>query len=398
MVACYTLVFAEIATILGHNVTICLLFPVILSVRYYSSPLTTCTAGLTVLLSGFSEYYGVARAFGRLNLNLVSLPAGTVLTFAEDSLLRNVIPTEAIDYRLLWRTTLTQEFLPKIILFLMVAFICTEIAKRGRQAILDQKAETAKTERLATELNLASDIQANMLPNLFPAFPEREEFDIYASMVPAKEVGGDFYDFYMIDDRHLAMLIADVSDKGIPAAMFMMASKIIINNVSKLGHDDPGRILEISNQQIVSNNPAEMFVTVWLGILDIETGLIRASNAGHECPCVMHKGEGFTLLKDRHGMVLGGLEFSKYKTYEIQLNAGDAIFVYTDGVAEATNAKEEFYGTGRLLDALNVNPDATAKELLENVKVSMAAFVQDAAQFDDTTMLSLRYHGHAEKA
>ena len=397
LIACYTIVLARIEMTLGHNVVLCLAFPVVLSIRYYSRYLTSMTAALTLFLSGFAEYFGVAKGLGRLNLNMVSLPGGTVLTFPGDMLLRDAVPLDAIDYNQLWLHTLRHDFLPRTILFVMIAIICTEIARRGRQAILDQKAETAKTERLSTELDLARDIQANVLPNLFPAFPEREEFDIYASMSPAKEVGGDFYDFFMIDEDHLAMLVADVSDKGIPAAMFMMASKIIINNVSKLGYEDPGKILEVSNNQIVSNNPAEMFVTVWLGILDVRTGLIKAANAGHEWPCVMHKGSGFTRMKDRHGMVLGGLYGSRYRTYDIPLNAGDAVYVYTDGVLEANNAEEEQFGTERLVEALNRNPDGSAKELIDNVSQAIAEFVKDAPQFDDTTMLAVCYRGPVEE-
>ena len=252
---------------------------------------------------------------------------------------------------------------------------------------------TAEKERVSVELQLSHDIQVNMLPNIFPAFPERGEFDIYASMLPAKEVGGDFYDFYLVDDSSLVMVIADVSGKGIPAAMFMMASKIIINNISTMGIDDPARILEAANRQITSNNPAEMFVTVWLGILDIPTGKLTAANAGHEYPYVLRKGGRFELFRDRHGFVLGGMDGIRYHSYEIQLNPGDAVFVYTDGVAEAVNPKKELFGTNRLAEALNKNTEASCKELLENVSEAVGTFVQDAPQFDDTTMLAVRYLG-----
>ena len=257
------------------------------------------------------------------------------------------------------------------------------------------KRVTAEKERVSLELRLSHDIQVNMLPNIFPAFPERKEFDIYASMLPAKEVGGDFYDFYLADESHLVMVIADVSGKGIPAAMFMMASKIIINNISTLGVTDPAKILEAANRQITSNNPGEMFVTVWLGILDLNTGKLTASNAGHEYPFIMRKGGRFEMFKDRHGFVLGGMEESRYRTYELQLDAGDAIFVYTDGVAEATNDRDELFGTERLTEALNRAPNASCKELLGNVKSAVDAFVQEAPQFDDTTMLAVRYNGKA---
>ena len=201
---------------------------------------------------------------------------------------------------------------------------------------------TREKERMGAELNIASQIQDGMLPSIFPAFPERKEFDIYATMTPAKEVGGDFYDFFLIDDDHLAMVIADVSGKGIPAALFMMASKILINNFSMIGLMDPAQILELVNDRICDNNPAEMFVTVWLGILEISTGTLRAANAGHEYPCVYHNNEkSFELFKDRHGLVIGGMKGSKYRSYEMQLKPGDGLFVYTDGVAEATNIENQ---------------------------------------------------------
>lgn len=270
------------------------------------------------------------------------------------------------------------------------------ISHKTVEYVRQVKKITAEKERVSVELQLSHDIQVNMLPNIFPAFPERKEFDIYASMLPAKEVGGDFYDFYLVDDSHLVMVIADVSGKGIPAAMFMMASKIIINNISTMGVSDPAQILEAANRQITSNNPAEMFITVWLGILNIQTGLLTAANAGHEYPCLMRKGGRFALYKDRHGFVLGGMEGSQYHSYEVQLYPGDAVFVYTDGVSEANNAKEELFGTGRLEEALNRDPEASCKQLLENVSASVAAFVEEEPQFDDTTMLAVRYNGPVE--
>ena len=268
------------------------------------------------------------------------------------------------------------------------------ISHKTVEYVQQVKRVTAEKERVSLELQLSHDIQVNMLPNIFPAFPERPEFDIYATMLPAKEVGGDFYDFYLIDENHLVMVIADVSGKGIPAAMFMMVSKIIINNISTLGVTDPAKILEAANRQISLNNPAQMFVTVWLGVLDLRDGHMTAANAGHEYPYVMHGSKGrFEILKDRHGFVLGGMENSKYRTYELQLDPGDAVFVYTDGVAEATNAQEELFGTERLTEALNRDPEASCKDMLANVKAAVDDFVQDAPQFDDTTMLAVRYIG-----
>ena len=251
---------------------------------------------------------------------------------------------------------------------------------------------TAEKERIGAELSLATRIQADMLPNIFPAFPERPEFDIYASMEPAKEVGGDFYDFFLIDDDHLCMVIADVSGKGVPAALFMMVSKMILANNAMMSKT-PARILTDTNAAIRSNNREEMFVTVWLGILEISTGRLTAANAGHEYPVIKQPGGRFAFYKDKHGFVLGGLDDIEYGEYEITLEPGAKLFLYTDGVPEATDPGEELFGADRLLDALNGESDATPMQLLKNVRAGVDAFVKQAEQFDDLTMLCLEYRG-----
>ena len=261
----------------------------------------------------------------------------------------------------------------------------------GRQ-MADLMRVTAEKERIGTELSMASSIQESMLPSIFPAFPERPEFDIYASMDPAKEVGGDFYDFFLVDDDHLCMVMADVSGKGVPAALFMMASKIILANYAKIGRS-PAEILTETNAAICANNREEMFVTVWLGILELSTGKLIAANAGHEYPALMQPGGGFELVKDKHGFVIGGMEGIKYKEYELKLEPGGKLFLYTDGVPEATSAEDELFGTDRMLAALNQDPAAAPESMLENVRRAVDGFVKDAEQFDDLTMLCLEYRG-----
>jgi len=253
---------------------------------------------------------------------------------------------------------------------------------------------TAEKERIGAELSLATDIQAAMLPHIFPAFPDRPDFDIYASMDPAKEVGGDFYDYFLVDDDHLCMVIADVSGKGVPAALFMMASKIILQSIAMLGNA-PAAILERTNEAICKGNEAQMFVTVWLGILELSTGRLTAANAGHEYPVIKRPDGSFELYRDRHGFVIGGMEGVKYREYEIKLEPGAKLFVYTDGVPEATDASKELYGTDRMLAALNAKPDASPIQVLKNVRASVDGFVKDAEQFDDLTMLCLEYKGGA---
>jgi len=266
------------------------------------------------------------------------------------------------------------------------------LSQKTRDYIQQITEITAEKERIGTELALATRIQADMLPNIFPAFPEREEFDIFASMDPAKEVGGDFYDFFLIDDTHLGIVMADVSGKGVPAALFMMISKILVQNYAMSGKS-PAEALRAVNDQICSNNREEMFVTVWLGVLDTVTGTVTAANAGHEFPVVMQTGGKFELIKDKHGFVVGGMEGIRYKEYELTLSPGSKLFLYTDGVPEATNAENELFGTDRMLEALNADPDASPEEMLANVRRAVDDFVKDAEQFDDLTMLGLAYRG-----
>ncbi len=264
-----------------------------------------------------------------------------------------------------------------------------KLTERSQRYIKQITNITAEKERISTELSLATKIQADMLPNIFPAFPDREEFDIYASMTPAKEVGGDFYDFFLIDEEHLALVIADVSGKGVPAALFMMVSKILIANFTMLGYS-PKEILEKTNTQICMSNGEDMFVTVWLGIMEIATGRVVAANAGHEYPAIKQTNGSFELLKDKHGFVIGGMEGVRYTEYDFVLEKGATLFVYTDGVPEATNADNELFGTDRMLEALNKHKDVSPQEILNGVKRSVDVFVGTAPQFDDLTMLSVK--------
>ncbi|MCD8130211.1 MAG: PP2C family protein-serine/threonine phosphatase [Lachnospiraceae bacterium] len=254
---------------------------------------------------------------------------------------------------------------------------------------------TAEKERIGAELNVATQIQTDMLPRIFPAFPEKKEFEIFASMNPAREVGGDFYDFFLVDDDHLALVIADVSGKGIPAALFMVIAKTLLKNQAQMGHT-PKEVMESVNNQLCENNEADMFVTVWLGVLEISSGRLTAVNAGHEYPMIKRGEKGFELLNDDHGFVMGVMEDMPHESYEIRLHPGDSIFVYTDGVPDAADGEENQFGLERTLEVLNQDPDAEPKELLERVKKNIDVFVGEAEQFDDITMLCLTYKGTTE--
>lgn len=251
---------------------------------------------------------------------------------------------------------------------------------------------TAEKERISAELNVATQIQADMLPRIFPAFPGRKEFDIFATMNPAKEVGGDFYDFFLTDDDHLALVVADVSGKGIPAALFMVISKTLIKNQAQMG-DRPQAILEAVNNQLCENNEAEMFVTVWLGILELSSGKLTAVNAGHEYPILKKDDKGYEMLDDPHGFVMGVMPEMEYEEYEIQMQKGDSIYVYSDGAPDAVNLTEEQFERERLLASLNKKVNASPMEVLSQVKEDIDLFVGKAAQFDDITMLCMVYQG-----
>ncbi|MBQ9428210.1 MAG: PP2C family protein-serine/threonine phosphatase [Clostridia bacterium] len=259
----------------------------------------------------------------------------------------------------------------------------------------DYEKQKLDSSRIESELNLATRIQADMLPNIYPAFPDRPEFDIYATMDPAKEVGGDFYDFFLVDDDHLCMVMADVSGKGVPAALFMMASKIILANNAMAGKS-PAQILTDTNAAICSHNREEMFVTVWLGILEISTGKLTAANAGHEYPVLCKPNGKFEILNDKHGFVIGGMRGIKYKEYSLMLEPGAKLFLYTDGVPEATNADNQLFGTERMLEALNSNTEADPEQILNSVRAAVDHFVNRAEQFDDLTMLCMEYRNGAD--
>ncbi|MCR5023604.1 MAG: PP2C family protein-serine/threonine phosphatase [Lachnospiraceae bacterium] len=248
---------------------------------------------------------------------------------------------------------------------------------------------TAEKERIGAELNVATQIQADMLPRIFPPYPERNEFDIYATMTPAKEVGGDFYDFFFIDENRFAMVMADVSGKGVPAALFMVIAKTLIKNRALMG-GNPGEILSYVNDQLLEGNEAELFVTVWLAIVDVTNGKGISSNAGHEHPALMRKDGQFESVKYKHSPAVATIEGIPFKEHEFELHEGDTVFVFTDGLPEATNAENELYGEERTLNILNKNTDVPLDQLLKNVKEDVDKFVGEAPQFDDLTMLAFK--------
>lgn len=347
--------------------------PISLSCHYYSKRLTQLTLVASWVLFSASIYVGMYIGEGDLNL-LITEPD---------------ITKRVITGKMLFEASLF-FVLPRALTLLGISSICTTIATRTRRLLEKQIKDSEERQRISTELDVATRIQADMLPCIFPAFPERPEFDIYASMNPAKEVGGDFYDFFMVDNTHLAVVIADVSGKGIPAALFMVIGKTLIKDHTKPGCD-LGDIFSEVNELLCESNSEGLFITAFEGTLDLVTGEFRFVNAGHEMPFIAKAGGAYEPYKLKPGFVLAGMENMKYQSGCIQLSPGDKIFQYTDGVTEATNAAHELYGMERLSKVLAKNTAEPPAKLLSAVKADIDAFVGDAPQFDDITMLCVSY-------
>ena len=263
-----------------------------------------------------------------------------------------------------------------------------EFAREIEQYTADNVILATETAKVKTELDLAASIQSG---SLIKDFPKSDYFEVFASMTPAKEVGGDFYDIFELDENRMCFVIADVSGKGMPAALYMMAAMTAIRNNAPF-YDMPSEVIAKVNNDLCERNVMDMFVTIWLGILDLRTGVMFSSNAGHECPAINITGE-FEMLRDKHSLVAGGMKRVKYFDCAVQLKEGNRVFVYTDGVPEATNANVEMFREDKMLDALNSDPAAEPEQLLTNVKDAVDDFVGEAEQFDDLTMMCIKLKG-----
>ena len=380
------LVMAAIDAQLTYMTALLMAIPTVISIRYFSAKTTSRVAVFTAFAFAASAVWGATH--GILDVNIVDIPQGTTL-YIEERLV-TALEGMGLSDSMLIMNTLLLRYLPRLFLFIIIAYASIHSAARSHRMILEEQHHS----RVNAELSTAYEIQQSILPDPVTFLPERTEFDIFASMTPAREIGGDYYDFFMVDDDHLCLLIADVSDKGIPAALFMMSSKGMIKSEAMQGRS-PGKVLESVNKLISGNNPKHMFVTVWLGLLELSTGKLTCVNAGHEYPIIKHPGGDFELFKDRHSMFVGGMDIAKYREYELALEPGAKLFVYTDGLAEAIGEEEEQFGTDRIVDVLNKNPKGSPQELLDIVRNEVEDFVQGAEQFDDLTMLCLEYKGRS---
>ena len=380
MVLCMAIVDAE----LTYMTALLMAIPVVISIRYFSAKTTFRVAVFTAIAFAGSAIWGATN--GILDVNVIDIPQGSTL-FIETRLVTALQEMGLADSMLI-RNTLLFRYVPRLFLFVIIAYASIQSAARSHKMIREQQ----YISRVDAELSMASEIQQSHLPDPLTTFSERTDFDIYATMTPAREIGGDYYDFFMVDDDHLCLLIADVSDKGVPAALFMMSSQSMIKSEAMKG-SSPGKVLESVNKQICVNNPKNMFVTVWLGLLELSSGKMKCVNAGHEYPIIKQPGGAFEIFKDKHGLVVGAMDIAKYREYDLSLKPGSKLFVYTDGLAEAIGEEKEQFGLDRVVDVLNRNPDGSPQELLDTVTNEVDVFVHGAEQFDDLTMLCLEYCG-----
>ena len=343
------------------------------------------------------EVMGYLKDFGRLfAILLVALAAGCMLMlyYMVLSPLKKVHENISL-YKETKDSRTVAENLLKIDSHNEIAELSADLAEMTEEltAYMEQNEEAiAKEEHDRTELALAGKIQAAMLPSVFPPYPDRKDFEIYASMTPAREVGGDFYEFFLVDDSHLCMMIADVSGKGIPAALFMMAAKILLEHNVKMGKS-PAQVLSDVNTAICNKNVVDMFITVWLGIIDLGCGKMICANAGHEYPILKKAGGLYEIVKDKHDLVLGAMKELDYSEYELSMDPGSSLFVYTDGLTEAVDPDQKMFGTDRIVEELNREPDRSPEEVLRGMKEAVDEFVKGQESFDDLTMVGFSYHG-----
>ena len=370
--------------------------PLTLSCHYYSKKLTHLTLAASWILFSVSIYIGMYLGEGDLNLffSFAGFEDIIMQRAKYDATIFSAFP-RILTGKMLRHATLL-VVLPRALILLAISSVCTTVASRTRRLLERQIRDSEERQRISTELDVATRIQGDMLPCIFPAFPERPEFDIYASMNPAKEVGGDFYDFFMVDETHLAIVVADVSGKGVPAALFMVIGKTLIKDHTRPGRDLGGVFMEV-NELLCESNSEGLFITAFEGVLDLVTGEFLFVNAGHEPPFLCRGDGRFVPYKIDAAFVLAGLEGMSYESGSLRMEPGDRLFQYTDGVPEATDGNEELYGMERLEQVLCRHADAPPEELLRRIKEDIDAFVGDAPQFDDITMLCLEFRERMKK-
>ncbi|MDO4563365.1 MAG: SpoIIE family protein phosphatase [Clostridia bacterium] len=392
----YFVLALAIATVAFLNVYLSvytmLLFilPILLSCHYFSRRFTYITTAAVLVFMAVSTFAGVY--LGQWNS---AWDAGLLQSGLEAGLNGAAPPLRSFNKEfLIW--LMTSFYLPQALILVSFTPLCAMISTHTHNLLAQQVKDTKERQRIGAELSIATQIQTSTLPCIFPPYPDRKEFSIFAQMRTAKEVGGDFYDFFFVDEDNLAIVIADVSGKGVPAALFMMISRILIKTFAQQSLS-PSEIFTKTNEHLCEDNATGMFVTAWLGIFNIKTGVIRYVNAGHNKPLI-RRASRYDWLNAKPCFVLGGMEAVKYTEHETRLEAGDALFLYTDGVTEACNMKQELFSDERLISLLNsadvscLNPDA----LLPRISREIDTFAEGAEQADDITMLGVKFLGEPQ--
>jgi len=386
---CVVILVAWIDLAANYNSTLLLAVPLIMAVAYFSRRTTLITFFASVMIFAGSEFVG-SLGIGLLDSNHVTIPEGTVLTI--HGTLKQTLVAAGFRNAQYSRDLMVLGYLPRLLALLLLFVVAIFVTRFGYEMLLQQARSTAESTRLSTELQFAGDLQANALPPV-EGINGKYNFSIAAGMTAAREAGGDFYDFSMIDDTHLALVIADVCGKGVPAAMFMMSAREKLRSAFAPGRT-PGEILRMMNNSLCENNKQRMFVTVWLGLLDITTGELVSANAGHEDPLLQRRGGRFAVLRERHGIAAGVRKDRDYPEQTVWLQPGDILVQFTDGITEAQNESGEFYGEARFTADLNrrfQEKTASAEEVKAGIGELVADFAGNARQTDDITMLVVKY-------
>lgn len=380
------LVYAVTTMVLTYNVTFLAAIPILLSIRYFNEKYTIYISVISVIV--FFIAYILGANYGMLDLNFVAYKPGTIIVTNDAMWLDDAVRGIPYDSVKMLKNTIISNYFVKLLQLIIISVASRQMVICCQHLLQKEKTLAEGNARIGAELEMAEKIQKDMLPNIFPTFSEKKEFDLFASMTTAREVGGDFYDFFMIDENRLCIVIADVSGKGIPAAMFMMTAKTMIKDYA-LTQTDTADIFTTVNDRLCDNNDAGMFATAWIGILDLRTRILQFTNAGHNFPMIQRNGMPCEALEKKHGLFLAGMEGIVYRQDEIQLSSGDRILLYTDGVTEAHNSQKELFGEDRLMNILNHTADKKGETVLSEILDQVETFAADTEQFDDITMLIL---------
>lgn len=384
MIGCFALGIAMLSAVLTMHTVLAWSCPIILSCHYYSPRVTRFTTFSVLALMLVTFYLGLPVGVWDSNVMRANEDPGSAVLRLE-YIRQHMSTGDNIYVR-----GFNFYYLPRAMILVLVHLISMTLSRRTHALISMQDRLVRDTERIRAELDIATEIQTSVLPSTFPAFPDRDEFDIFASMTPAKEVGGDFYDFFMVDEGHLAIVMADVSGKGVPAALFMMIGKTLIKNHTVPGRT-PGDVFTIVNRLLAESDKEGFFITAFEGVLDLSSGELLYANAGHEPPFISRSGSPFAAEPIAPGFVLAGLEDTVYKTGRIMLTPGDRLFLYTDGVSEAVRTDGSLFGRERIGSALSSCGPASPEDMIKAMSGTLSTFMAGCDQADDITMLCLEY-------